>query len=169
MANTQLTGLCGEHYVAAMLAGSGLVVALPRGGAARTDLFVADSYRGRALRVQVKAGRQSYWKYKRKYEGQAGYSWDSSTSIVNTHDESLWYAFVSLGDWPTSVAAPAVFFVPSAVVARHMQEQLGKPRTFFWSYESQLQPYRDANGIALLKAALAEEIKHEPAEMRNVD
>ena len=28
----QLTGLCGEHYVAALLAGYGLVVALPRGG-----------------------------------------------------------------------------------------------------------------------------------------
>ena len=152
--NNQLTGLCGEHYVSALLAGYGLVVALPRGGAARSDLFVGNSDRGRALRVQVKSGRQSYWKYKRKYEGRAGYSWDTSRSIIDTHDERHWYAFVSLGKWPVDATAPVVFFAPSDFVATRLKQDSGEKRPFFWGFEADLEPYRGHAGVTLLKAAI---------------
>jgi hypothetical protein len=153
--SNQLTGLCGEHYVSALLAGYGLVVALPRGGAARSDLFVGDSERGPAIRVQVKSGRQSYWKYKRKYEGQAGYSWDTSRSIIDTHDKSLWYAFVYLGKWPLDATAPVVFFVPSEFVASRLKEDAGEKRPFFWGYKAVLEPYCGDAGVKLLKEAIA--------------
>ena len=157
-ADKQLTGLCGEHYVSALLAGYDLVVALPRGGAARSDLFVADSKRGRALRVQVKSGRQSYTKYKRKYEGQGCYAWDTDRTIINLHDEGLWYAFVSLGNWPGKgpdlAEAPVVLFVPSAFVAERMESHASTTRPFFWAFESDLKSYRGASGVALLKANL---------------
>lgn len=152
----QLTGLCGEHYVSALLAGYGLVVALPRGGAARSDLFVANSKRGLAIRVQVKAGRQSHWKYKRKYDGQAGYSWDTDRAIIKSPDKGFWYAFVSLGDWPISAIIPVVFFVPSTFVAAQLAVHSGEKRPFFWGFEADLNPYRGADGVALLKDALAE-------------
>ena len=151
----QLTGLCGEHYIAALLAGHGLIVALPRGGAARSDLFVADSKRGRAIRVQVKAGRQSYWKYKHKYEGKAGYSWDADRAIIKSHDEGLWYAFVSLGEWPIKTSVPVVFFVPSSIVASRMESHSSEKRPFFWDYEDGLKPYHGEDGIARLKIAIA--------------
>ena len=150
----QLTGLCGEHYVSALLAGYGLVVALPRGGAARSDLFVADSKRGRAIRVQVKAGRQSYWKYARKHDGQAGYSWDTDRAIIKSHDDGLWFAFVSLGEWPIKATDPVVFFVPSAFVATRMELHSGEKRPFFWGFEADLKPFRGADGVARLKDAI---------------
>lgn len=153
-ADKQLTGLCGEHYVSALLAGNDLVVALPRGGAARADLFVADSKRGRALRVQVKSGRQSYTKYRRKYEGQGCYSWDTDRAIIDLHDEGLWFAFVSLGEWPKMAEAPVVFFVPSAFVAERMALHASTKRPFFWAFESVLEPYKGKYGVALLKANL---------------
>ena len=152
----QLTGLCGEHYVAALLAGHGLVVALPRGGAARSDLFVANTKRGRALRVQVKAGRQSYVKYKRKYDGQGCYSWDTDRAIINSHDEGLWYAFVSLGDWPITATERVAFFVRSDDVAARMESYVSNNRSFFWAFEAYLKPYRGADGVTLLKKALAQ-------------
>lgn len=150
----ELTGLCGEHYVAALLAGHGLVVALPRGGAARADLFVADSKRGVALRVQVKSGRQSRFQYKRKYDGQVQYSWRADYSIVKSHDKGLWFAFVSLGDWPRKGDAPVVFFVPSDFVAERLKPQESNTQSFFWGFESELSRYCGEDGVTRLKAAL---------------
>lgn len=158
----QLTGLCGEHYVSALLAGHGLVVALPRGGAARSDLFVADSKRGLAIRVQVKAGRGACYTYKRKHNGQACYSWETDRAIIKSHDEGLWYAFVSLGEWPIKAIDPVVFFVPSAFVATRMELHSGEKRPFFWGFEEDLKPYHGADGVALLKTAIAKGC-HSPA------
>src|SRR5262249_6028244 len=145
---------CGEHYVAAFLAGHNLVVALPRGGASRADLFVADSSRGRAIRVQVKSGRQAFTQYKKKWNGQGCYSWDADRRIVCTHGEGLWFAYVSLEGWPESDAPPAVFFLPSSAVAQKLASQTATAREFLWMFEADLEPYRGANGVALLKSAL---------------
>src|SRR5688572_14909372 len=83
MADKQLTGLCGEHYVAAFLAGCELEVAVPRGGAARSDLFVADTKRGRPVRVQVKSARDPYGAEK----GVDFCSWATDCGIIDTHDD----------------------------------------------------------------------------------
>lgn len=152
MADTQSTGLCGEHYIAAYLAGLGLAVAVPRGGAARDDLFVADAKRGHPVRVQVKAARDPYGKYK----GDEICSWETGCGIVDTHDQSLWYAFVALRNWPQQTNLPEVFFVPSTDVAACMATEKGKSRTFFWMKVGDAEKYRDEEGMALLKAALSE-------------
>ncbi len=142
----QSTGLCGEHYVAALLAGSDLVVAVPRGGAAREDLFVANSERGRPLRVQVKTARDPCGTHK----GKAFRSWPTDCQIIETHDESLWFAFVSLNGWPTESTLPDVLFVPSAEVAERMVSEKGKSRTFFWIHDDEAEVYKNAAGVTKL-------------------
>lgn len=150
MANKLLAGLCGEHYVAALLAGSDLVVAVPRGGAAREDLFVANSKRGRPLRVQVKTARDPAGKHK----GKSFCSWPTDCRIIEEQDESLWFAFVALRGWPKDPNLPEVLFVPSAVVAQRMEEEQGKSRTFFWLYDDEADVYKNAKGVERLKAEL---------------
>lgn len=148
----QLTGLCGEHYVSALLAGHGLVVALPRGGASRSDLFVADNNRGSPLRVQVKTAHEPYGPYK----GEQICSWATSDNIVDTHDENLWFAFVALRGWPGKQVLPEVFFLPSKDVATVMSTEKGRSRTFFWMRLSDArEKYGDAIGVASLKEEIA--------------
>ena len=158
MPDRQLTGLCGEHYVAAYLAGSDLTVAVPRGGAARVDLFVADSRRGRPIRLQVKTARDPYG----KHQGKPFCSWATNCSIIDEHDEGYWFAFVALNGWPQKAILPEVLFVPSAVVAERMELEKAKTRTFYWIYVDDAEIYRNENGLALLKTALAQPCQSPP-------
>ena len=150
MNDSQAASLCGEHFVAAMLAGHKLSVALPRGGAARDDLFVADSKHGRPIRVQVKTARDPYGRYKR----EDICSWETSCNIVGTHHDGMWYAFVALQGWPVTSNLPNVYFVPSAVVAICLEKGVGQSRTFFWMKLPDSVPYLNADGLELLKAAV---------------
>jgi hypothetical protein len=132
------------------LAGFGLSVAMPRGGAARDDLFVADAQRGRPLRVQVKTACDPYG----RYQGKPFCSWPTNCSIINSHDESLWFAFVALRGWPKATDLPEVLFVRSDDVAERMKLEQGKSRTFYWIYEEEAEVYKGEKGISRLKAAL---------------
>ena len=116
--NRLIIGACGEYYVAAYLSGFEFVVALPRGGTACVDLFVA-SYDCTPLSIQVKTGTEVF----RKSKGW--YIWRMDrTKTMKRRKKYLWYAFVWLNGWPTNCGSlPRVFFVPSVVVAKCLEEQ----------------------------------------------
>jgi hypothetical protein len=146
--STTITGTCGEHYVAAYLAGHGLIVALPRAGMPGTDLFVADPAGGKPIRVQVKTATKAFGTDK---DGEF-YSWDTSENVIEYHDESLWYAYASLDDWPKGPGIPKVFFIPSAVVVSRMKEDRGKrKRTVYWIFTKDSGEYEGTNGLARMR------------------
>lgn len=95
---TQLTGACGEHYVAAILSGKGYVVALPRGGSPVVDLLVSSSDGKHAITVQVKTAT-SAWK---GTKGKEHWEWPISSSAEENFSDKLFYAFVDLRGWPNS-------------------------------------------------------------------
>jgi hypothetical protein len=156
MVKPQSVGLCGEHYAAAFMAGFGLAVAVPRGGAARDDLFVADEDRGRPVRVQVKTARDPYGKYK----GDEICSWDCA--VIEAHDESRWFAFVALNGWPERTTMPTIYFVPSAEVAKRMVDEKGKSRTFFWMKIADAEKFSNKSGLDLLTAVFAQPCQAPP-------
>lgn len=153
-------GVCGEHYVAAYLSGYGLAVALPRGGNPGTDLFFASHQGGPAIRMQVKTGTDSY--RKDKSIGSFIYLWSTSCKVIDRHDDNLWFAYVWLKGWPKEPNPPEVFFVPSSVVVKCMQDQLndngGKPISwsYFWLQAVEAEQYRGQAGLATLLAALGQ-------------
>lgn len=148
MLDKQSTGACGEFYVAGLLAGHGLAVSVPRGGAARDDLFIADTTHGRPIRLQVKTARDPFGPWK----GRDICSWDCK--LIEDHSEVRWYAFVGLRGWPEQAELPHVYFVPSKEVAERMKGEVGKSRTFFWMYCEEAEPFLNHKGIEHLIAAL---------------
>ena len=92
-----IIGACGEHYVASLLSGSGLVVAMPRAGIPGCDLLVSTAKAGRALRVQVKTGTQA--SKTTREEGKI-YLWATGYAAIDRDDRYLWYAYVWLKEWP---------------------------------------------------------------------
>jgi len=152
-ANTVI-GACGEHYVAAYLSGSGLVVAMPRGGTSRFDLLVTKENGGRAIQVQVKTGTNPT--RKTKAEGQI-YLWRTSAGVLKWNDSNLWYAYVNLNNWPKGEHPPELFFVPSRVVIKCLKSE---EEPWFWMYENNAKAYNDAgkyrgdSGLRALRHAL---------------
>ena len=144
---SSIIGATGEHYVAAMLSSTGLVVAMPRGGVPSTDLIVTRAVGGRAVSIQVKTGTTSYEKRKRKPE-ESYYLWDTGFKALNLLNDAHWFAYVYLNGWPTEGNLPKVFFVPSCVVVQCMrkQQEEGQKRPFFWMYENESENYRDLVG-----------------------
>jgi hypothetical protein len=130
-----IIGACGEHYVAALLSGLGLIVALPRGGVPTADLVVSDTYCESSVAVQVKTGTNP-WNPNRKDPQGSYFAWETGAKVIGRVSPSFWYAFVSLNGWPESERSPQVFFVPSQEVSSVVRsEQLeGHKRLFFWMY-----------------------------------
>jgi hypothetical protein len=159
---SQIIGACGEHYVAAFLSRHGLLVALPRAGVKGSDLFVADADLGRPLRIQVKTGTQAYGKYK----GELIYSWDTSEPEPQHCNETTWYAYVWLNEWPQKPNLPEVFFVPSALVAACLEKEreanAGKKawRSFFWMGAEEAKNHEGENGLKLLIDAMRTDSAH---------
>jgi hypothetical protein len=116
--STVITGACGEHYVAAYLSGSRLIVAMPRAGVPGCDMFVSKARGGRAIRLQVKTGTQAT-----RTDKIAGpiYLWATPYSVIERKDKDLWYAYVWLNGWPDGESLPELFFVPSKVVVKCMK------------------------------------------------
>ena len=156
--SNSIIGSCGEHYVAAYLAGHGLIVALPRAGVPGSDLFVGSVSGGNPLRVQVKTGTRSLGNTK---WGKI-YQWPTSCSIIDSHHVRLWYAYVWLNGWPAKNGQPEVFFIPSLDVAACMKkerdENKDRPtwRPFFWMDYDDAQQHRDNAGVkSLIEATTA--------------
>lgn len=145
--SSSIIGAAGEHYVAAMLSCNGLVVAMPRGGVPSTDLIVTREIGGPAVSIQVKTGTASYQNRKRKPE-ESYYVWDTGFKAIKMRNDSYWYAYVYLNEWPFKKELPKVFFVPSIIVADciRKQKQEGQKRPFFWMYENVAENYRDLIG-----------------------
>lgn len=149
--STTITGCCGEHYVAAYLAGHGLVVALPHAGICGTDMFVGAPAGGPPVRVQVKTGTLASGK---DADGEF-YSWDTAESVIERHDPSLWYAYVSLDHWPREATLPKVFFIPSDVVVTRMAEDRGKrKRSVYWILKTESSKYEGKNGLDRMLEAM---------------
>lgn len=152
---TALVGASGEHYVAAYLSGSELIVAMPRAGIPGADLFVSKEKGGHALRVQVKTGTQAT--KKTKEEGHI-YLWATSYAAIERDDRYLWYAYVYLNGWPNGEKLPEVFFVPSRIVVRCMKECRANKETwpYFWMRAKEAEKYRGRAGLkGLLNALLS--------------
>lgn len=154
--STAIIGSCGEHYVAAFFAGNGLIVALPRAGTRGSDLFVGAADGGRLVRVQVKTGKDAF--HSPKTEGPY-YAWDTNLSVIEHHDENLWYAYVWLNGWPQEPRLPEVFLIPSGAVVGRMKTLHGNSakvntRPFFWMYSSDLVNYKGEAGLQTLKQVM---------------
>jgi hypothetical protein len=157
MAKLQRTvlGACGEHYVASYLSGMGVVVALTRGGTPATDLIVTSETGGRAVSIQVKAGGTfSYTKYKRKPENNQ-WTWRVGRKAMDRANESHWYAFVYIGDWPQGEHFPKVFFVPSKTVRKKLRGTETSQQDWFWMREDEAKVYSGLTGYQKLKKAFA--------------
>lgn len=154
--NSQIIGASGEYFVAAYLSAMGLVVALPRGGIPSSDLIVTRGRGGRAITLQVKTGTQSHRVYTRKPENN-DWLWDTSFKAMHLADESHWYAFVHLDDWPSQGDGyPEVLFVPSKKVAKFIRQQHddGWQRPFFIMAEAEAELYRGLAGYRKLAKTL---------------
>ena len=151
--STTITGACGEHYVAAYLSGAGLIVALPRAGIPGCDLLVSTEKGGQAIRVQVKTGTQST-----RNDKEVGkiYLWSTSYSVIERNDKHLWYAYVWLNGWPGGDFLPEVFFVPSKVVVKCMQECRDNKETwpYFWMRVGDASKYKGRSGLKPLLTTL---------------
>jgi len=147
-----ILGSSGEHYVAAYLAGNGLIVALPRAGIRGSDLFIGHANGGRPLRIQVKTGKSAFGEYKK----EAWYWWDTDVSVIERHDENLWFAYVWLNGWPQEKNLPEVFFVPSSIVVECMKAERDKKvkRSFFSMRSTDLQQYKGDAGLQKLREVL---------------
>ncbi len=154
---TAVIGACGEHYVAAYLSGSNLIVAMPRAGIPGFDMLVSNEKGGHAIRVQVKTGTQAT--KKDKYEGPI-YLWSTSYSAIERDDEYLWYAYVWLNKWPNEnehpEKHPEVFFVPSSKVIDVMKECKENNETwpYFWLTVEDAKQYKGESGLKLLRKSL---------------
>jgi hypothetical protein len=105
---------------------------------------------GEAVTLQVKTGTQSHRVYTRKPENN-DWLWDTSFKAMHLADESHWYAFVHLDDWPSQRDRhPEVLFVPSREVAKAIRQQhdAGWKRPFFIMEESEADLYRGLTGCA---------------------
>lgn len=150
---TAVVGASGEHYVAAYLSGSNVIVAMPRAGIPGCDLLVSNEKNGRAIRLQVKTGRQAT--RRTKVEGDI-YLWATSYSAIERDDKHLWYAYVYLNGWPSGEKQPEVFFVPSKIVVTCMKECRANKDTwpYFWMLAKDAGKYRGNSGLKSLLRAL---------------
>jgi hypothetical protein len=148
---TAIVGACGEHYIAAYLAGHKLIVAMPRAGIPGSDLFVSMEKGGVPARVQVKTGTQA--KRNTKEYGLI-YLWPTSLDAIERNDKHLWYAYVWLNGWPTGENLPEVFFVPSRRVTRCMKGEVKESRPYFWMPVAEAKKYKGRSGLSSLLEAL---------------
>ena len=146
-----IVGASGEHYVAGYLSGLGLIVAMPRAGIPGCDLLVSSDRNGRALRLQVKTGRQATRKTR---DVGPIYLWETSYSTIDRNDKHLWYAYIYLNGWPAGGNLPEVFFVPSSIVVTCMKQCRANKETrpFFWMLAKDATKYKGSTGLrSLLK------------------
>lgn len=113
LAQSSLIGASGEYYVMYRLLRRGFLAALAPQGAPNADIIATSVTGEKTAVIQVKTrrdlGRDGGWHMHARHEG-----------VVS---EQLFYCFVDLtGD---EVGLPAVFVIPSAVVARTLRETHG--------------------------------------------
>jgi len=147
---TAIIGACGEHYVAAYLSASNLIVAMPRAGIPGFDMLVSNEKGGHAIRVQVKTGTQAT-----KKDKDVGpiYLWSTSYAAIERNDPYLWYAYVWLNSWPNESKQPEIFFVPSRVVVDCMKEckENNESWPYFWLRVDEATKYKGDSGLELLR------------------
>jgi hypothetical protein len=151
---TANVGACGEFYVASLLSAHNLNVGLPRGGSARSDLFVALESGGPALRIQVKTGTQST-----KNDKEVGpiYLWPTGKKAIGDCDDYFWYAYVWLNGWPENDRVPIVFFVPSKLVSDCIEEEHranGDNWLYFWMRDSDAAKHSGPEGLRTMLRVL---------------
>lgn len=105
MAQTNLLGSAGEHFVMSELLRRGFIAALAPQGAPNSDLVVTDVEVKQLCTIQVKARREI---------GADG-GWHMRARHETLESERLFYCFVDFGR--TVEDRPAVFIIPSAIVA----------------------------------------------------
>ena len=106
MAKLPPTILCasGEHFIASYLSGTGLVVALTRRGTPTTDMIVTSEQGGRSLSLQVKTGGIYSHVTSKRNPAKNYWVWRTGSKAADLSNDSHWYAFVFIGDWPVAAA-----------------------------------------------------------------
>jgi hypothetical protein len=152
--NPAILGACGEYFVASFLSGSGLVVALTRRGVPASDMLITSDMGGQSISLQVKSGgvysRTTYKKDPEKIQ----WTWRVGNKDAVHSNDSHWFAFVFIGEWPLDGDNPDVFFVPSKFVI----ERAYDPATndgWFWMMETEAKGYRGLKGCEMIKKAIA--------------
>ena len=148
-----MVGACGEHYVAAWLTAHGFIAAIPRAGVPGCDLFVALERGGRALKIQVKTGRQA--SKTTREEGKI-YLWSTAYGALKRKDHEYWYAFLWLNGWPAGPNHPEVFFVPAKRVISYLRgaKRIKDKWPFFWMKEREAEKFRGEVGLKLMSKTL---------------
>lgn len=145
-------GDCGEFYVASLLAGMGADVRVERVNQKTKDLKV--TFGRRSFSVQVKAGRHHTNEDRKRHPEESHWVWRTGQKCIDITDQRHWYAFVYLGDWPKDDMPPAVFFIPSRIVAKRLRENSRGQRDWFWILKDDAEEFRGLAGIRTMKKAI---------------
>ena len=116
----------------------------------------------RTVSIQVKTGRDSLYKPKKKPEGSY-YSWPTSEKVIELRSPSLMYAYVNLNGWPETGKHPEVFFVSSDKVSEVVGKEKSRGSTLscFWLRRKDAENYLDINSAEKIINYLKAERKHE--------
>lgn len=105
------------------------------------------------MSLQIKTGGiYSHVTSKRK-PGNNAWVWRIGSKAADNSDDSHWYAFVFVGDWPQGDAIPEILFVPSKVVARVVNDPAIQDG-WFWMPEAEAEQYRGRRGCEKLVRVL---------------
>jgi hypothetical protein len=146
-----LTGLAGEYHVLAQLAERGIVGALTLGSTKSVDILAHTPATDRLYRVEVKTTCRPL-KRDRIFGTHKFYCWPMSEKHEAIAAPDLIYCFVSVQG---PGAAPRIFVVPSAYVAKYVANQhrtYRKSRGFTGPDENTMRMFRvpehDPDGFA---------------------
>jgi hypothetical protein len=91
-----------------------------------------------AVSIQVKTSNWAWRERKRKPE-DSHWEWDVGFKSMELKGDSIFYAFVDLRWEKGKRNEPAIFIVPSAVVANHVKPNFS--RAMFWFYVREKEKY----------------------------
>src|SRR5262245_6505277 len=129
---TAFVGAAGEHFVAYRLSCVNFPVALTRGGSQSIYLMVGDVAGPATVSIQVKTATNAWRHFKSKPEKNR-WEWDVGPRAATLCGDAIFYAFVNLKH---DQGEPAVFIVPSTVVAAVLASRRPKRRRFCIRQES---------------------------------
>ena len=82
--------------------------------------------------------------------------WQTSYKVIERVDANLWYAFVWLNGWPHTETLPEVFFVPSKVVIKCLEDCQAENDNYptFWIRCDDAKKFQGLAGLQAFLAAL---------------
>jgi len=157
--SSQLTGVAGVHYVAALLSYLGFHAVPTTRNVAGPDLLISNLNGSKSLSMQVKT---TVWAMRTRGRGEDKKphhcEWDIGWGSARANYKSLFFALVDLKEF---TELPTVFVVPSNVIFKYFDG--GDPKTWtrarYHPEIHEIEPYK--NNWDLLRAELVEEQPNE--------